>query len=59
VHEFYAGSDKNLRLETERGNLEFVLANSELTVAEKSQIIDRLIIVENELLQLLTSNLPN
>jgi hypothetical protein len=59
VQELYVRTLDGLRLETERGNLVYVLAHAELTEQERTEIRHRLAVVEDELLQMLTPNLPN
>lgn len=59
MQEHYGTTVKSLRLETERENLDYVLSHAELTGEEQSALKDRLAVVENELLQMFTANLPN
>lgn len=52
----YGTTMKSLRLQAERENLHYVLANAELTEEEQSALKDRLTIVEDELIQEFTAN---
>lgn len=52
------GTSDSLRLVTERENLDFVLSYAELTEGEQSLVKRRLAVVEDELIQLWTSDLP-
>lgn len=48
----------SLRLVTEHENLDFVLSHAELSEDEQSWVKRRLAVVEEELIQLLTSDFP-
>lgn len=53
----YGNTAKSSLLRTERQNLIYVMAHTELTEEEQSALKDRLAIVENELLQEFTADL--
>lgn len=55
----YGQTPRDLRLETERENLLYVLSNTELTQEQESDVKRRLTFVENELLRTVSAHLPN